>query len=275
MKKKNIIIIIVVVLLIVVSIITGLYFVKIRPLNEAKEEYAKVISTIEEKNKKLDDEIMKLQNVIDSGENPIDEKLIDSAKETIKEAQVNKVIVNEVPQSIDEINQKTEELKNKKIDYTEYIEKINDSNTKLSKSINAYKKFIKPTAEYIISKLAKVDEIKNSKAVTEKNDPNGKLNKAGGYTATVYFESKKVKASEVSGKDVIEKGTDGGGSIEVYANEEDANRRRDYLSGFDGTIFSSGSHRVIGTTLIRTSDKLTATQQKQLESKIIKAMSED
>ena len=117
-----------------------------------------------------------------------------------------------------------------------------------------------------------IDEIKYVKAVTEDNDPNGQLNKPGGYTATVYFESSNVDQNEVYGTDLIEKGTDAGGAIEVYATEEDAHKRNDYLATFDGTVLASGSHRVVGTVVIRTSDELTASKQKALEAKIISAL---
>ena len=126
----------------------------------------------------------------------------------------------------------------------------------------------------MIKCLEKVDHITGISAVTEDNDPNGNLNKAGGYTATVYFADDRVPADKVEskGKTIIDKGTDGGGAIEVYANEEDVKKRNDYLAGFDGGIFASGSHKVIGTVLIRTSDHLTASQQKELETAIVEAL---
>lgn len=103
------------------------------------------------------------------------------------------------------------------------------------------------------------------------------MHKEGGYTATIYFESKKVNQSKVytSGEydDVlIDKGTDAGGAIEVYAKEEDAEKRQEYLATYDGTIFANGTHTVIGTVLVRTSNELTASQQKELEQKVIKAL---
>lgn len=104
--------------------------------------------------------------------------------------------------------------------------------------------------------------------VTEDNDPNGNLNKAGGYTSTVYFESSNVNQAEVYGTDLIDRGTDAGGAIEVYANSDDAERRNTYLATYDGTILASGSHEVLGTIVIRTSNELTATQQKQLTDAI-------
>jgi hypothetical protein len=42
-----------------------------------------------------------------------------------------------------------------------------------------------------------------------------------------------------------------------------------YLGSFDGTVMSSGSHQVIGTVIVCTSDKLTATQQNELAEQII------
>ena len=45
--------------------------------------------------------------------------------------------------------------------------------------------------------------------------------------------------------------------------------RDQYLAGFDGTMLSSGSHYVAGSVAIRTSEHLTATQQKELTQAII------
>lgn len=122
--------------------------------------------------------------------------------------------------------------------------------------------------------MKKVENIVDISAVTEDNDPNGNLNKAGGYTAQIYFSSDLVNQSEVYGTSLIEKGTDAGGSIEVYANVEDATTRNEYLASFDGGIFASGSHTVVGTVLVRTSDELTASQQQTLEANIIAALTE-
>lgn len=108
-----------------------------------------------------------------------------------------------------------------------------------------------------------------------RNDPNGNLSKAGGYTACVYFSSDLVNQDEVYGDTVIDKGTDGGGAVEVYSSVEDANTRNDYLASFDGAGFlASGSHSVVGTVVIRTSDNLTATQQKEMEANIYNSLVE-
>ena len=129
-----------------------------------------------------------------------------------------------------------------------------------------------PSKEYVIQCLQKVPLITEIEAVSEDNDPNGQLNKPGGYTSTVYFAYSLVNQEDVYGNDLIDKGTDAGGSVEVYANKKDANKRNSYLASFVGSVLSSGSHTVVGTCIVRTSDELTASQQKTLESNIIFAL---
>lgn len=64
-------------------------------------------------------------------------------------------------------------------------------------------------------------------------------------------------------------GTLAGGCIEVYESAEDAEKRNSYLASFDGSGFlSSGYHEVLGTIVIRTSDKLIASRQKALTEDI-------
>lgn len=68
----------------------------------------------------------------------------------------------------------------------------------------------------------------------------------------------------------VEAGCDGGAVIEAFKTSKEAKKREEYLAGFDGNgMFDSGSHKVIGTLLIRTSRNLTASEQKKLEKGII------
>ena len=236
------------------------------PYKEALAEYNSLAQDINIKNEELDSEIKKLEDLIDTGKKPLDENIITTCNEILKKAKSSKVVVDEPPKKTIDIIAKNKEL-SVPIDYSENINELQESYIALDNSIKQYEHFI-------IQRLANVDEIIDSRAATENNDPNGKLNKAGGYTAAVFFASSNVDQNDVFGEDIIEKGTQGGGSIEVYANEEDAEARDTYLSAFDGSVLDSGSHKVVGTVVIRTSDKLTATQQKNLESKIIEALAE-
>lgn len=131
---------------------------------------------------------------------------------------------------------------------------------------------IAPSTEFVVQRLSRISEIGGIQAATEDNDPNGGLNKAGSYTTAVYFESKYIDQSQFNEKDIVGKGTSCGGSIEVYSTVSDAERRNSYLGNFDGTIFASGSHCVVGTSVVRTSNDLTATQQKNLEAQIVEVL---
>lgn len=249
-SKKTVISIIVILLILLVSAFTYWYLKVQKPRNELKKGNQTILS----KDKKLENAIDRLQKIVDSKETPLDETLLEKAKENIKKA--------------DEVKKaKTESA------YEENIESLNKLSDNLEISIKQYKQFITPTEDFILQRLKKVDEIKEIKAVTENKDPNRQLNKQGGYTAAIYFESANVKQSELGEGDVIDKGTVAGGSIEVYKTKEEAEKRDIIFSTVDGTILGGNSHRVIGTIIIRTSKELTATKQKALEGKIIDAIS--
>ena len=118
-----------------------------------------------------------------------------------------------------------------------------------------------PSEDFVIERLKSVPDITETAAVTPNNDPNGLLNKEGGYTSCIYFTIKEIDSTKVKGTGVVGKGTDAGGAVEIYATLEDALNRCDYLSQFDGTLLYSGSYAIIGTMVIRTSYKLTDKQQ--------------
>lgn len=126
-----------------------------------------------------------------------------------------------------------------------------------------------PKQSYIISCLYDVPGIQEVIAVTESTDPNNLLNKPGGYYASVYFSYSLVDQRELNGNTIIQKGVNVGGCVEVYQNKNDAEKRNNYLAAFDGTVLASGSHKVVGTVVVRTSNLLLASQQKLLESNII------
>lgn len=269
-KKTKIIMGTIVGLIVLAGIITWFISVQL-PHNNAVKDYKTVVSVIDTKNAELDGAINKLQDMIDANEKVIDASIIDVAKDVCKRAGSAKIVLDEMPSKTDDIIAKTKELSTPP-DYSALLTELNDTYVAYDISIKQYKQLTNPSEEFVIQRLKTVDEIADVRAVTEDNDPNGKLNKPGGYTATVYFESKNVNQANVYGTDLIDKGTDAGGAIEVYANEEDAIKRNDYLATFDGGILASGSHKVVGTVLIRTSDELSASKQKALEEKIISAI---
>lgn len=161
-------------------------------------------------------------------------------------------------------------------DYSGIMQEIAEAQTALENSILQNQQVTNPSEAFIIERLTGLPGITMIEAATEDNDPNGNLHKPGGYTAAVFFIYDQVTDSYVlnKGNTPVERGTDGGGCIEAFETVEYAKARNDYLATFDGSVFSGGSHTVCGTIVVRTSDELTATQQKELEANIIAALIE-
>lgn len=127
-----------------------------------------------------------------------------------------------------------------------------------------------PSIESVKEAITGIENIDVIEIVTEDNDPNHQLGKQGGYTGCLFFKSSLV--IDVEEESAIDAGTSGGGCIEIYENKADAKKRDEYLAGFDGGILSSGSHKVLGTLVIRTSSNLKASQQDLLEGAIVEAL---
>lgn len=246
--------------------------------NEEKEKaiagFNEAVSTVEKNNSDIQTSISGLQALVDSETPPLDAATIDNATTVIAEAKNKIVEIPEIPSKTEEIISTTENLL-KSSDCIEILSKLQSANDALSKSIQQMQQVTNPKESFIVERLTGLPNISGMEAVTEDNDPNGNLNKQGGYTATVYFASDLIDQSEVYGNTIVEKGTEAGGAIEVYSTVEDANKRNEYLAVFDGAgILSSGSHSVVGTIVIRTSDKLTASQQKEMEKNIYNSLIE-
>lgn len=131
-----------------------------------------------------------------------------------------------------------------------------------------------PKAEWVQERVLEIDEISNAELVTEEKNPDGLLNKDGGYVGCVYFSLYEIDQTTVKGDSVVEKGTDCGGAVEVYATVEDAEARCEYLAGFDGTILYSGSYAIVGTTVVRISYKLSNEKQMEMTDIITKKLTE-
>ncbi|RLK62615.1 hypothetical protein D3H64_08810 [Atopobacter sp. AH10] len=238
----------------------------------SKEEQAaidsfKVATTnVEKLNSELDKRVSDAENLISKNEKALDKEAITVLETAVSKAKAAKVSIPKQPNGKQSIEKETEKLN--KIDYTSNIKKISDAKKAYEDSVKQLKQVTAPSEAFVIERIKAVDGITGVSAVTEDNDPNQQLGKQGGYTAQVYFSSKMVEQSKVDGNSLIDKGTDAGGSIEVYKTEEEAKKRDSYLATFDGGMFSSGSHSVLGTIVIRTSSILKASQQKELEQNL-------
>ena len=270
------------------------YSQKIAPYNEA-------VGKLEEANQSIEDAIDQAQAVIDKGEEPFDPETLTTLKETMAEADKAKVAIpDRLPEyesmKVDEeakndalkdltkkANEDKEAMESCKIpetpqipDVSGTVKKMNKARGKYEDSIQGLKQITAPSDDFIKDRIQKIKSITSIMAVTEDHDPNGLLNKQGGYIGCTYYTDKRVDRSELyieDGKDnPIDVGTEGGGAIEVFNTKEEAEARDSYLSGFDAFAGGSGSHRVYGTIIIRTSQHLKASLQEEMTEKILKKL---
>lgn len=233
----------------------------------AIQSFDKALIKLEEENTMLDTAIESAYAIAHSEETALDESLRPALEMTVSEAQAARIEEVERPDDLADITAATERMSG--VDYSSILSALAEKQEALEYSMKQYALVNNPDEAYIIACLGKISGILEIAAATEDNDPNRQLHKEGGYTSAVYFSYEKVDQSRLYGASPIEKGTDSGGQVEVYATYEYAARRDAYLSNFDGTALGAGSHVVIGTCVIRTSNYLTATQQNELTESII------
>lgn len=145
---------------------------------------------------------------------------------------------------------------------------IKDMTDELEQDIKIVNQIVNPTEEWVIKRLSNIENITDKAGVTSKTDKNGMLGKEGGYTSCVYFGLSTIDASHIEGEDIVAKGADAGGAIEVYVTVEDAEARCEYLAEYDNTLLYSGSYAIVGTMVIRTSYKLTPEEQLDMTNRI-------
>ena len=238
----------------------------------AKEGFNNEVERVQASYNALTAEIATAEELVVTEERPLDETLKPALEDTISDAKTVEFKSPSMPSGIDNINAAIEELKNTSFD--DKTQALKDAETALSNSIEQRKLVTAPSEAFVIERLRGIDGVGEIAALTEETDNNGLLGKAGTYYAKIDFASPWIKDpySIYSGRSVAENSTDGGGSVEVFETEELAQKRNDYLGAFDGGMFASGSHKVLGTLIVRTSNELTASQQKKLEADIIASL---
>ena len=255
-------------------LIAAYYFLVFAPHQKSVDSFNNIAQKVKKQNNILEDKIKTANQLLSNKDKPLDENLSSELKNEITSAEKAKRKIPKIKKSTSDINKQVEVLK-KPLDYTTEIKKLDELNQKYSTSVKQLKQITNPSSSFIESRLKEIDTITGVQSATEDNDPNKGLNKQGSYTASVYFTDSLV-TDTVEGKDIVTKGTDAGGNIEVYKTVEDAQKRNEYLSAFDGlpTMLNPGSHYVYGTIIIRTSGRLTATQQNDLTQKIYQKLIE-
>lgn len=266
-KKKTLLGLIAAIAIIVIGICVWYFQVK-KPHDLAETKFNAAVREVEAKNTELTSAMNDAQKILDKKEAVYDNTTKEAFITALSDAKAAQRKIPDLPKKTADINAETKKL-SEPLDYSSVINAISEKQTAYQNSVLQMKQITNPNEDFVIQRLKGIPNISGYQAVTEDHDPNGNLNKQGGYTSTVYFSTPLIDQSSVYGNDIVDKGTECGGAIEVYASEEDAEKRDSYLASFDGAgMLNSGSHKVLGTIVIRTSTKLTATQQNEFTNNI-------
>ena len=266
-KKKTLLGLIAAIAIIVIGICVWYFQVK-KPHDLAETKFNAAVKEVEAKNTELTSAMNDAQKILDKKEAVYDNTTKEAFITALSDAKAAQRKIPDLPKKTADINAETKKL-SEPLDYSYVINAISEKQTAYQNSVLQMKQITNPNEDFVIQRLKGIPNISGYQAVTEDHDPNGNLNKQGGYTSTVYFSTPLIDQSSVYGNDIVDKGTECGGAIEVYASEEDAEKRDSYLASFDGAgMLNSGSHKVLGTIVIRTSTKLTATQQNEFTNNI-------
>ena len=266
-KKKTLLGQIADIAIIVIGICVWYFQVK-KPHDLAETKFNAAVKEVEAKNTELTSAMNDAQKILDKKEAVYDNTTKEAFITALSDAKAAQRKIPDLPKKTADINAETKKL-SEPLDYSSVINAISEKQTAYQNSVLQMKQITNPNEDFVIQRLKGIPNISGYQAVTEDHDPNGNLNKQGGYTSTVYFSTPLIDQSSVYGNDIVDKGTECGGAIEVYASEEDAEKRDSYLASFDGAgMLNSGSHKVLGTIVIRTSTKLTATQQNEFTNNI-------
>ena len=266
-KKKTLLGLIAAIAIIVIGICVWYFQVK-KPHDLAETKFNAAVKEVEAKNTELASAMNDAQKILDKKEAVYDNTTKEAFITALSDAKAAQRKIPDLPKKTADINAETKKL-SEPLDYSSVINAISEKQTAYQNSVLQMKQITNPNEDFVIQHLKGIPNISGYQAVTEDHDPNGNLNKQGGYTSTVYFSTPLIDQSSVYGNDIVDKGTECGGAIEVYASEEDAEKRDSYLASFDGAgMLNSGSHKVLGTIVIRTSTKLTATQQNKFTNNI-------
>lgn len=238
---------------------------------KAVDSYQRSAAALQERNEALDQAIASLQFLVSSGAQPLEIQLVTRAQELMGEARAAKDDVPPMPSTVDDIRVVTNKIRVSG-NYAQLIKQLNEAEDALEDSIALRELVVDPTASNVIERLRTVPHIIAAEAVTPENDPNGLLNQPEGYSAMVYFSYSLIIQDKVYGEGVVGKGTSGGGSVEVYPTVEQAEARNDYISQFDGTDLAPGYHEVVGSIVVRISDRLTPERQQKLANEVVEAL---
>lgn len=210
------------------------------------------------------------EELADAPDKALNEDLRPSLRQAAKDA-YNTAAAIKVPAAkskVEDIDEQVVALKG--VDLTPDIEAINAAKKALSDSFLQYKLVDNPTADYVLECLRRIDCLDKVVALTEETDPTNEIGKPGRYTGKVVAHSVNVEhyGYDSGARTLEDIGNPAGGCVEIYASEDDAQRRDADLKAMEGTIRNPGAHRVIGTIVLRASENQKTSDMDELVNRM-------
>ncbi len=160
-------------------------------------------------------------------------------------------------------------------DYSEALAAVDAALEPYAASVEAIRPVVAPSDEYVSERLLTVSSVAAVNGVTEGHDPNGNLGKDGGYIGCIFWRDSRISVWSFrlnpgsDRNDPVDVGTQGGGCVEIYQTQKEAQNREVYLSRFKNQI---GAYTVLGSLVIRVSDQLSKSKQNQLLEEVVQAL---
>lgn len=121
------------------------------------------------------------------------------------------------------------------------------------------------TAEHVVTELVKrIPTVKPGVVFTAETDPNRLLGRPTGYLSKASFTDSRIPAGEVTG--TSEGAVERGGSVEVFADEQGAQRRMRFIQQIASGLPAAVEYDyTAGPVLVRVSKTLTPAQASEYQ----------
>lgn len=225
-------------------------------------------------NEELRSAIDSAQAVLDLEKDAYGDDAKNNLQAAIAQAQAALITIPDMPSSTEEIRAVAESMKS--VDFSHHVSTLEVKRLSFENAIKQLEQITAPAEDFIIERLKLVSTIIDTAAATADADPDGMLGQDGGYRSAVFFSDSRVDQEALSRQgrytnEILDKGTDAGGTVEVFDSVEAAterSRQLDEIALGQTAQAGTGKHHVLQTIVIRTSALLTEAQHNDLVDSI-------
>ncbi len=281
------------------------YNLAVEGYNMAVESYNAKVNEIISANESLSSAIDSARAVAESGEIPYEEDKLTTLNNTLNEASNAMAAVPESKEGLDnyptsmdgsksgkqkvfneilmleDMTEKlgdmaneirTQEASLNLPDYSQYESDLLLQQNELENSYTIKRQITAPDQGFVMGRIMNVENVADTALIAEESNPEEEPARPGGYMYTVYFSTPLLGTENLDADGILKTGLNSGGAVEVYSAEGDAISRNDYYTTLDTEEAVLNLHQVLGSMVIRVSDKLEAADKEALAAGIRDAL---